>query len=206
VFLGTLTAADLASAVSIPISNAGFEDPALADGTNTTNTVPGWSGIGSSFGVFDPDTSFFTSIPEGENVLFIENGEVFQTLTSVLASGLYELTVQVGDSLQDPDSPFTVQLRAGSTILASATGPDPANGLFTTVTVTYTAGALDPALGQALEIRLIDNEASFTTEPYFDAVRLEFTAVPEPSAVLLLGAGILATGAARLWRRRLHQR
>jgi hypothetical protein len=183
--------------------NAGFEDPALADNDFTNNSIPGWtgtdSGAGFNFGVFDPPTIFFAAqAPEGENVAYIERGAIFQTLGDVLAVGTYTLTVQVGDSLIDPDSPFTVELRAGSTVLAQSSTPDPADGTFALVTVDYTAGAADPLLGQTLEIRFVESLSDKTTEAYFDAVQLDF-AVPEPSALLL---GTFGLAAVVRWQRK----
>ena len=168
------------SPISIAIVNAGFENPLLGDNRFTNNAIPGWTGTDSgatnNFGVFNPPTFFFPAeAPEGQNVAYIERGAIFQTLTDTLTPGDYTLTVRVGDSLIDPDSPFMVQLRAGSTVLAQTSTPGPANGTFTMVTVNYSAGVGDPLLGQALEIRFIDNLSDKSSEPYFDSVQLIFT-------------------------------
>jgi hypothetical protein len=209
--LGLCLAGNPATAGPIFVANAGFEDPALTDDGFTNNVIPGWTGTDAgaafNFGVYNPPASAFPGqAPEGENVAYIERGAIFQTLADALAAGTYTLTVQVGDSLFDPVSPFTVELRAGSSVLASASSPTPSNGTFTLVTLDYTATTADPFLGQLLEIRLIDNDPDKATEPYFDDVRLDFTpaglaAVPEPASLALVGAGAAGLLGVRLRRR-----
>ena len=166
-------------AALLPIVNAGFEAPLLIDDNFTDDTIPGWEGTISgpnfNFGVYNPRASVFPGqAPEGLNVAYIQSGTIFQTLNEGFALGKYTLSVWVGDSLADPVSPFTVELRAGSVLVAQASSPIPADGLFTLVTLNYEAVEGAPGLGQLLQIRLIDNDLGQVTEPYFDDVRLDF--------------------------------
>ena len=177
-----LLAAHGAEAVALAVTNAGFEDPALAELASTDDVLPGWTGAGgvladANFGAFDPDATFFpTGVPEGENVAYIQDGEISQVLADTLAAGSYTLSVEVGQSLLDPASPFRVQLWAGATLLDEETAPVAAAGAFASVLVEYSASVGDPSLGQALEIVLVDDgvPGAFADEPYFDSVSLDF--------------------------------
>jgi hypothetical protein len=178
-----------AAALAAPVAvvNAGFEDPPLADNVSTDDDLPGWAGsygvlADHNFGAFDVPTSFFPAeAPEGENVAYIQDGAIFQELADSLAPGDYTLTVQVGQSLVDPTSPFRVQLLAAGNLKAEATAPVAAAGTFATVTVTYTASENDGDKGYPLAIVLIDDGVPglFEDEPYLDDVALDFEpAVP----------------------------
>ncbi len=189
---------------TIAIVNAGFEAPALNDGGFTSGGVPGWTSANSTtdYGVYNPPAAQIPAeAPEGQNVAFLVNqAQMLQTLTTALAAGSYTLTLQVGDSV-DFVSPFEVQLRAGSGILAQSSSPSPANGTFTPVTVNYFATAGDPLLGQPLEIRLLRTGSDRTAQAFFDDVQLNFAAIPEPSTLLLAA---LATAGLSCRRRALR--
>lgn len=195
----TLAFAAPSRAVSLTVVNAGFEASLLGDTAFTNNTLPGWIGTDSSsaiwnFGAYNPPTGYFPGqAPEGLNVAYIERGAIYQTLGDVLTANTdYSLSVQVGDSLANTLPGFAVQLRAGGTVLAEATGPAPANGSFQLVSLGFASGAAHPLLGQALEIWLIENDPVKSSEAFFDDVRLSAipSAVPEPGSAGLALAGL----------------
>jgi hypothetical protein len=179
-----------AQAAPLTVTNAGFEDPALPNGESTDDTLPGWTGSGGvladfNFGAFDAPTTFFPAeAPAGENVAYIQDGQISQTLADTLAEGEYTLTAQVGQSLVDAPSPFRVQLRAGGELLAEATTPAATAGTFALVSVSYTAVYDDTQLGQALAIALVDAGTAGVPEdePYFDDVALDFVPAAPPCA------------------------
>jgi uncharacterized protein (TIGR03437 family) len=158
----------------IAINNAGFEtlpsNPVWSDcsgsgGAGCRNTydgnIPGWTTSGSISGLFQPGPSDFT-IPlpaaEGKTVAFTNGGTISQVLGATLqASTVYKLQVDVGryfSGLYSSSSPPTVQLFAGNTLIAAATGAQPPLGGWTTWTGTYQSSASDPLAGQTLKIVL----------------------------------------------------
>lgn len=102
---------------------------------------------------------------------------------------------------------YRLELLAGNTLLASDNNtlggliPD---GEFRRSTVTFQSGSLNPELGQALMIRLINLNLADTgtergREVNFDNVVVLATPVPEPSAAAMLAGGLF--GLALLRRR-----
>lgn len=220
-----------ANAASLTISNPGFEAPVLGDNEYTIRDVPGWQaydpnnflstppGEVVNYAVLNPASySYPGEAPEGNNVgaLYVAlppGSGVFgltQILSSVLmANTIYNLQVQVGnpnpDEYVEPGFPgYAVQLLAGGNIIAQDYNTlNPAEGLFATSMVNYTALANDPNLGKPLEIRLLHLAQNPGTELGFDDVRLEATQVPEPTSILgLLGLG--AIGAATALKKKQH--
>jgi hypothetical protein len=197
----------------IAVVNHSFEDPAT--NRNGVPSLPGWTqqenAPGESFnsGVWRPTVpSDFTAIPDGSQVAYIQAGSIFQVLPALLtANTQYDLVVEVGEQAIDPIAPdgYAVQLRAGSTILAEATSPDPPNNGFITTSVSYVALAGNPNLGQPLAVWLIDKDPSiFENDPNFDNVRLTATnVISEPvTAVFALWLPIAAVAIHRLRKRR----
>jgi hypothetical protein len=119
-----------AQATPIPVTNAGFELPAIPVGTfATTSAPPGWTGYGAlnfgarTIGVLHPATTTLYSVPPPEgnqvgvvflmdnpaNQQFFANSEagLQQTLAAVLQpSRRYVLSVQVGNIGNDLNAPF----------------------------------------------------------------------------------------------------
>jgi hypothetical protein len=214
---GCLLVGRAAQADPIAITNPGFEDFTLLPNQFTTHIfigvgneiltgdpVPGWTltGLGGTW--YPLSDSYPAGAPEGHNVAWldyesIESSVLAQVLSAVLtADTVYTLTVQVGQRRDYPLAGYDVQLLAGGTLLSDGMRTDIPPGEFRTVTVTYTATASDPLLGQALEIRL--TSTANRQQVNFDDVRLDASpsgggsgglANPEPSALLLLGVGAL---------------
>lgn len=175
---------------------------------------------GIFLGTLHPNgTDFFnTTAPEGDEVAILFGfsgtasagaGEygIEQTLgDSLQANTLYELSVEVGnigsgtgvnnqvfDLSGFPG--YRVDLLAGGVVIASDNNSLTIPELeFSTSTVSFSTDAGHALLGQSLGIRLVNlntQQALEDIEVDFDDVQLEATSVPEPSAIILFGAGIL---------------
>lgn len=169
-----------------------------------------------------PPNSFFAGAPEGDRVALAFNfsgsgggGEygLQQTLAETLqANHRYTLDVEIGNiaagfaqngTFFDLNGfpGYRVDLLAGGVLLAqddNLLGGMIAEGVFETSTISFTSGAIHSQLGQALQIRLVNLnviDAGFPTadlEVDFDDVRLNASAVPEPSGVFVVLIGMLA--------------
>jgi hypothetical protein len=173
VALGTIEMPSV-HAAPIPITNPSFEEPALPKGSFTIENITGWSVINTGNpGVFNPSSTSFDSVPDGNQTLYSNSATVFQQLPATLAPNTtYTLRLQVGRRLDYTNFPgFTVELRAGNTVLASANQtmvplPDP--GKFVPLTLSFTTPSSVPQ-GQKLEIRL----KSAGPQTNFDNVTLD---------------------------------
>ena len=199
--------------VTIPISvgNAGFEIPVLTDGTEEPNP-PSWTDgyydlanptewvVDEALaGVYNPDASmgYGGVAPEGENVAYTTASSsrdrgLSQVLSATLAANTrYELSVQVGNPYLFNGSTATanyrVELLAGGVLLASDTGPSPADDTtWKTATVVYDSGEEPAQLGELLEIRLIAVNYTDGKGVDFDDVQLTAEGpAPTPYAVKL---------------------
>jgi len=183
--------------VTIPVLNAGFEDPVLAEDDWSWLDVPGWTWVGGEGpGIWHVTSADFDPVvaPEGQNVLYTENavgdaGGVAQVLTDTFAANMdYTLTVEVGNSYYYFNAGYSVQLLAGGVVIAEDNDtlwPDYYK--WATSTVEYTYDPADAALvGQPLEIRLLNLALDKDSPPAGEVVGVEFdnvtlSYVPEPA-------------------------
>ncbi len=145
---------------------------------------------------------------------------LFQSLSETLqANTQYTLQVDIGniasgtavnnDFFDLSGFPgYRVDLMAGTTVLDSdnnSLAGSIAEGAFGLSTVTFTTGATHSQLGQNLGIRLVNLNVTDPSAPNadlevdFDNVRLDATAIPEPSSLLLI---LIAIGSLCFIRRR----
>ncbi len=189
---GLLIAAQASYAGSINVINPGFETDLLVNGDFTINSITGWTANnGGNGGVYNPDdnnylgasntSSSFTSA-FGQNVAYSNGRPIEQTLSATfIPNSVYKLSVDVGHRLDVafPSTGASIQLLAGTKVIASSVTPVPASGTFTTVTATYNPkrvnrnGAYNQYSGQPLKIRLVSNDGNtFTGQVNWDNVKL----------------------------------
>jgi hypothetical protein len=196
---------------ALTIVNPGFEDPVLANGSWTitpsawTNgyydvTAPTvWVVGNSDAGAYNPATGadYGGVAPEGNNLMFANSGTGYdkgmrQVLSATLrANTQYDLSASVGNPFLFNESTtagdYRIELLAGGVVLASDTGPSPADDTtWTTASLTYNSGASPAQLGEALEIRLV--AVNFTDGKGVDFDDVKLTAegpTPDPYTVTL---------------------
>jgi hypothetical protein len=97
-------------------------------------------------------------------------------------------------SSPDPDTTYTVELLAGSVVLASTTGTGP-EGTFAPFAVTFESTG-SPLVGQTLGVRLTSSKP----QTGFDGIMLDATPVPSPGVAGVSAVAVVA--ASCLTRRR----
>ena len=173
-----------ATSPGIPVTNAGFEDPAGANGvldnSNPLGTAGGWTKTGNGH-IFNPGNN--ANAVEGSNIYRISSGAgglVEQVLGNVLTEGTFTLSVAVGDQISTSQAFGTYQVQlgvdnGGFVMLAEDNNTLAPDTGYLTSTVAYTAAAGDANLNLPLMIRL-----SATAGPglrvFFDDVRLAHSA------------------------------
>ena len=176
VLLVSLGLPPMGLAETLPIQNPGFEDQALANGSGVTGVINSWT-VNGTAGVFDWATSVLPDqAPEGENTAFFNaGGEISQIILETIdADSVYSLIMEVGDRIGTGFGGYTIELRAGASVIASishldAGAPVPAgDGVFTTVTLNYEVQPADPVIGDIISIYM----TSPGTQTELDAVRL----------------------------------
>jgi len=192
-FIASTTLLVAAHAAGVVITNHSFEEPVQEpNGHTTSQPVPGWTALSTgAWGVFYPtDAIWGYHAPVGNQLLYT-NGPTIEHITSEpLAEGvLYALLIDVVNRPNYGGNNYFIEFWAGDVMLArDSNSLAPAPGQALTSTLTYTALAGDPAIGQLLKIRV-----GGASQSNFDDVRL----IPTPGVLALLGLGLgIAT-----WRR-----
>ncbi len=164
---------------------------------NSTTLYSGGATDGNNVGVI-----FLLDDFGNQSTFAGSEGGMQQTLTDTLQSWTrYTLTIDVGNIANEVNFPhnqfafggfpgYRIDLLAGSNVIASDNNTLlPAEGMFSTSTIEFTTDN-SVAPGQQLGIRLVNLNQAIGIEVNFDNVRLDATAVPEPStglACLLVG-------------------
>jgi len=144
------TPALAAPPIDIPIVNASFENPPLANGTFTLGGVAPWSEF-DAFGAIDPPNAILNvPVPDGENVAFCNltgGATAEQIVDATLCGGdVLTLTVQVG--ARNDALTFGGYIVALDAVFADD------SRLELAVVTSNDAGAVIPAPGQFVEITL----------------------------------------------------
>ena len=183
------------------------------------DVIPGWTVINldaAGGGAYNPTSDDFTGAAgagtptgaDGAIVFSANTGQTvggiygtFQALTgTVLTAGqVYTMTVAIGDYKVVPAATWSLGISTSSmsfgTFLntASGTAATLTNDVFNDFTVSYTASGLEDQIGQDLKISLWATSTGGSANQLvpFDNVRFTAAAIPEPSAALLGGLGLL---------------
>lgn len=171
----------------LPIWNGSFENPALAFDVYSAG-IPGWTSLHADAGVqnLNGDLAWFPSVPDGNNVAqIVQDDQISQTLTNKLTVGTYNLSAYVAAPglINDP-RPFALQLWAGNSMLAQATGTGMV-GMFSRFSTTYRALPNDPKLGLPLKVvfKASTSGAGAWTETSLDDVQLNFVSAQTAIAI-----------------------
>ena len=174
----------------IPLLNASFETTntlnlPFSGGPYNLGPIPSWDTSGVA-GSWQPNSSMFSSIPDGSIVAYTNGGSISQTLTgtSVLANTFYTLSVFVGNRMDGFTGAYTISLDAGANTLCSFSGNSAsiASGTFADETCSFQSGSSVPlgdlsvvftgSQGAQLDI----DKASIST--------------PEPTSLVLMAFGL----------------
>lgn len=199
-FLACAFAAGLADAQSISVQNPSFENAILS--TTSANgavsdliagstieqpggTLSNWTAasttVDAAAGGFSPSSAAVNWTSPwwtGNNIGYLQIGaagtvSLSQTLSAVLLNNTtYSLTALVGRRTYTPQFNYSLQLWAGSTMLASSGLSLPKN-TYANALVTFDSGTNHPQAGQPLMIVLSSTGTNgIVTEAFFDNIAL----------------------------------
>jgi hypothetical protein len=197
----------------IAITNAGFEDPALAD-NGVVASVNNWILSGDSSAAvwtWNPKAIHYAqggdgtlTGGDGQNVaeIFVGTdaapGYLYQELATTLEAGkAYTLTVAYGASTCNTLQGGPVLLGIGTSAMpigsylaeTAVDGSGNAMNQLVDATVTFTATADNGHLGESLRIYVANAGSNICLD--FDNLRLSSAAVPEPGALAVLATGVI---------------
>ena len=209
-----------AGAVTVTVLNHSFESPTLTN-DGDFNAAENWTFVsvgtpeqGVGGGNYNPTEGNFTgaagsgtpSGADGTNVYSTSPTLILGNLagasqvlagTALTAETLYTLTVAIGD--YNGIVPATWNLGISTSSMAfgsflstvSGSGSSLTNDAFNDFSVTYTANGLETQNGQDLKVTFWASADGVGSNVPFDNVRFTAVAIPEPSAALLGGLGLL---------------
>ncbi|MGB0993115.1 MAG: PEP-CTERM sorting domain-containing protein [Akkermansiaceae bacterium] len=202
--LGLASSADAATIITV--NNAGFESQVVADGeaftsSHTTvdagasasggdSTITNWIESNTadhlSF-VLNPGSGSIQAT-EGNNIAFIQNSTISQTLSG--------FTLGTGDTVSVTFDLWSTNAGNGSTFLVNFAGIGAQNPSTITVGGSVVPQSIDFTVGAGQD-GLTTGDLSFQStiggnRYRIDNIQVSLTAVPEPSSAVLLGLGSLA--------------
>lgn len=224
------------NAAPITIQNAGFETASLTlVGNGNFSQLVAGSTI-SGFGGTLPDWTVVSNSSEtaaggvapspggvnwtstwwsGNNLAYLQSSANGATvsLSQVLGATLlddttYTLSALIGNRSFVAGLNYSMQLFAGSTLLASSSALNLSDNTFGSDSLVFNSGANNPLAGQALMVRFSTSSGGSFQEAFFDNVALDAvtsnngggSTVPEPSSIALTilgGLGLFAVRATR---------
>ena len=184
------------------VVNPSFEDPFLSGGFSAVATLPGWSRSAGDAGVWVLPASGFFSInaAHGRQIFYSNGPSVAQQVSDTLTEGTHTFFAQAGRRGDSFAGSFSMRMYAGGTVANGAVTGGTLLGTtifnhttvsantFTPISVSYTAAAGDPLLGQLLSVEFVRTSGQMN----FDSVTFNNQVVPEPATLTLLALGALA--------------
>lgn len=188
----------IANAGIVPIVNPSFEAVPLTDGASIGGAPFGWQQWQPDMYTWNPTSSNFAYIPDGQNVLELwYGGKVQQGINyQVQAGETYDFSVMVGDPIGYPyQSTGAVQLYAvddwqnvwGGTYIymGQAVFPVLDDGQWAQIGFSVTIDTASAAVGKYLALYVTSDPSS--ASPCLD--NFSIIATPEPTTMGLLGLG-----------------
>ena len=206
-----------ATATLLPITNAGFEDPLVAEGQQNGGgyAVPGWVEFDEqyawAFDIFNPDAGTISAeAHSGQNVLMSmayrpATQYVEQQLGATLQPNTrYTLSAWVADpDAKSPLNNVRLMLYAGTSLLGSTTVQPATPDVWTNGSLVLDTGTSHPDVGHPLKVRLMwGDHASYRV--LVDDVALDATSLatnPPAAPVGLTAAAFGATAIDLAWSR-----